>query len=108
MQLFNLLKSAQEKGPNESDKPNALGNEQAVKRDNQTENKEEEYIEQTRNDSKMDRTYYRVNSNGDMIAHMRIDEVEDENAEHTEDQAFDHEDATEAWERNRNDLEVQD
>ena len=56
----------------------------------------------------MDRTYYRVNSNGDMIAHMRIDEVEDENAEHTEDQAFDHEDATEAWERNRNDLEVQD
>ena len=55
----------------------------------------------------MDRTYYRVNSNGDMIAHMRIDEVEDEN-EHTEDQAYDHEDAADAWERNRNQMEVQE
>ena len=42
-----------------------------------------------------------------MIAHMRIDEVEDEN-EHTEDQAYDPEDAVDAWERNRDALEIRE
>ena len=42
-----------------------------------------------------------------MIAHMRIDEVEDEN-EHTEDQAYDPEDAVDAWERNRDELEIRE
>ena len=38
---------------------------------------------------------------------MRIDEVEDEN-EHTEDQAYDPEDAVDAWERNRVELEIRE
>lgn len=68
MQLLNLLKKAQQEGPNEA--PVAEESLPKVKRDNNAASKDEEYI--AHEDSKS------VPAGSEVLAHMRIVEVENE------------------------------
>ena len=84
MQLFNLLKQAQEKGPNENEKA-VTDAQNKIKRVNHAENREEEFISQHNEDKREDGRGF-SNQNAHMHNQMqqeRIEEVEDEQEQNT-------------------------